>query len=61
MNNPNSSPDKWSPGAWTAARCARWRQLEGEAREAFMDWVHAEGWRGHCYGAELPESDSAAA
>ncbi|GAB6053793.1 hypothetical protein JCM17960_26130 [Magnetospira thiophila] len=61
MSDQESPAEKWSPGAWTAARCAHWRQLEGAARNRFMEWVHDEGWQGKCHPSQLPGRETVAA
>jgi hypothetical protein len=51
----------WAPGAWTPARCALWREMEGEMRQRLEQWVYAEGRRKRCHRRQLPEIEGRAA
>lgn len=49
MSGDQSSNSRFSPTAWTPARCVLWNVLEGDTRKEFEQWVAAGN------GRELPE------
>ena len=46
---------RWTPGAWTPARCALWRSFDAEQRTRLERWVAAEQERGTHHKTQLPE------